>query len=386
MQRRDCYKTCTVRTLAHESSSPPLALLIRPLDQLKLARNDVVTISAPAMGCAQSTPAPEVEAPVPKQEAAASDVDLSNMDQGCSTVEMFEAVFRVAEPLIRNAVMKALVYHDLHPNLGVRKNEKPLERFDESDFHPFVVKPKALHLLTYEEFAATQSEWKNFKWPENLRALWESDGFVAADLIDLEVMLRFKPGIELYFGSSTASVELGSDRSSSTSDDASICIKAPRVRVWWSSKYKELSLAFVEARHRAAHTPTRANAHTRMHADAHTCTRAPAHTLAWHACIGASAPCTWCLNDRPARAAARSEPQAELQSRPLGYGRGHEGEHGWWAGGQPDRAHHVRLWAPCGLEAYARLRRQSLRLDAGDIPLDTRQRQALRRRPLWQAS
>jgi hypothetical protein len=200
------------------------------------------------MGCAQSTPELEVQAPAQKEEVATSDVDLSNMNQGCSTVEMFEAAFRVAEPLIRNAVMKALIYHDLHPNLGLRKNEKPLERFDESDppLHPFVVKPKALHLLTYEEFEATQSEWKNFKWPENLRALWDSDGFIAADLLDLKVMLRFKPGVELYYGSSTASVELGSDKSSSVSDDAFICIKAPRMRVWWSSKYMELSLAFIQ--------------------------------------------------------------------------------------------------------------------------------------------
>jgi hypothetical protein len=241
--------------------TPAIRCLLTPVTK----RASRLATRVTAMGCAQSTPEPEVQAPAPKQEVATSDVDLSNMNQGCSTVEMFAAVFRVAEPLIRNAVMKALVYHDLHPNLGLRKNEKPLERFNESDppLHPFVVKPKALHLLTYEEFEATQSEWKNFKWPENLRALWESDGFIAADLLDLEVMLRFKPGVELYFGSSTASVELGSDKSSSVSDDASICIKAPRVRVWWSSKYMELSLAFIEARHRAAHPRTRAPAQTR---------------------------------------------------------------------------------------------------------------------------
>ena len=252
------------------------------------------------MGCAQSTPELEVQAPAQKEEVATSDVDLSNMNQGCSTVEMFEAAFRVAEPLIRNAVMKALIYHDLHPNLGLRKNEKPLERFDESDppLHPFVVKPKALHLLTYEEFEATQSEWKNFKWPENLRALWESDGFIAADLLDLKVMLRFKPGVELYYGSSTASVELGSDKSSSVSDDAFICVKAPRVRVWWSSKYMELSLAFMQARHRAAHPRT--CAHTRTRAHAQTRTRAHAATRwPWRACIGAIAPCTSRLNSFP---------------------------------------------------------------------------------------
>ena len=254
------------------------------------------------MGCAQSTPELEVQAPAQKEEVATSDVDLSNMNQGCSTVEMFEAAFRVAEPLIRNAVMKALIYHDLHPNLGLRKNEKPLERFDESDppLHPFVVKPKALHLLTYEEFEATQSEWKNFKWPENLRALWESDGFIAADLLDLKVMLRFKPGVELYYGSSTASVELGSDKSSSVSDDAFICVKAPRVRVWWSSMYMELSLAFIQARHRAAHPRTPARTRKRARANAHTRTRAHAATRwPWRACIGAIAPCTSRLNSFP---------------------------------------------------------------------------------------
>ena len=44
MQRRDCYKTCTVRTVPHESSWS--LCLHPPGDQLKLARNDVVVTSA----------------------------------------------------------------------------------------------------------------------------------------------------------------------------------------------------------------------------------------------------------------------------------------------------------------------------------------------------
>ena len=205
------------------------------------------------MGCAQSTPAAEVEASAPKVETKPSEVsvDMSELSHGASTVELFDAVFKVAEPLIRQGVCKALIMKEWNPNLGLRINEQTatISDYDSRNLPllPFKVKPGKIHLLTFAELEATKGEWKNFKWPEDLKALWDSDGFIAADLIELEIELRFKPGVELYFGGDNASIELGSDKDSKkTNKEASIRINVPKLRAWWSSKYMELSLAFMQ--------------------------------------------------------------------------------------------------------------------------------------------
>ncbi len=152
------------------------------------------------MGCASSTEKPvEVEAPADKTATPADpanvQVDLSKMGDGCSTIELFDGIFKVAEPLIRQAVCKALIYRLWNESLGLRLDEKTMDTYDsrELPLEPFEVAPRAIHLLTFEELKASKGEWKNFSWPEDLEELYNSEGFIAADLLDVTVRRALAP-------------------------------------------------------------------------------------------------------------------------------------------------------------------------------------------------
>ena len=170
---------------------------------------------------------------------------------GCSTVELFAAAFRVAEPLLRKSIVQALVYRQWNPLLGLRKNEVTVSRYDPAAhgelLEPFVVKPRAIQLLTGADIEASKQEWKNFTWPDGLDELYQGNEFLAADLLDLEIVLEFAPGVELFFGNDTAAIELGSDKDSRvTSRSAQVRVVAPQLRAWWDSRSMELSLAFMQ--------------------------------------------------------------------------------------------------------------------------------------------
>lgn len=182
--------------------------------------------------------------------AAAVAAPLPAPPSGCSTVELFSAAFRVAEPLLRKTIVQALVYRQWNPLLGLRKDEVTVNRYDPSThgelLEPFVVRPRAIQLLTGADIEASKKEWKNFTWPDGLDELYQSNEFLAADLLDLEIVLEFAPGVELFFGNDKAAIELGSDKDSLvTSKSAQVRIVAPQLRAWWDSRTMELSLAFM---------------------------------------------------------------------------------------------------------------------------------------------
>ena len=113
-----------------------------------------------------------------------------------------------------------------------------------------MVKPGAIHLLTYPEMAEAAAEFKNFTWPPNLKELFKGNEFIAADLMDIEIEIKFKPGVEVYFGGDKAAVELGSDKD--CAKEAYVKVKAPQLRAWWDSTTKQISLAFMKVRRKCS--------------------------------------------------------------------------------------------------------------------------------------
>ena len=174
-----------------------------------------------------------------------------------STSALVHSFFAIAQPIIRRVISKKLV-----EQVGVLRNEIPVETFDEDQpdntlpIKPITINFEDVHVIDPDALQADMEAMPDFGWPERekYRELMThcSEGgsvdMVVLDLIDFDGELRMDRGVEVAvpvkgpFGTQMElEIGYGDDI-----EEGWVRIRVPKLRIWYVNQTKKLYIAFMD--------------------------------------------------------------------------------------------------------------------------------------------